>query len=305
MKKSTTTNKRTKIRSNSLNHLDELRLDDTSHQKGVKMLECISPNYIRQSPSGAIKMVSRNVYLLNVNEQKYYKYYEIRCRHCLACKLLQCYQKASRLMIESVNREYSYFITLTFDDENYRFEELLSNPLREGQLFIKRLRKRFTGVKIKYFLTSELGTQNKRFHYHAIIFTDIGIFEDMYKIGETKEDRPLFTSHILKELWGKGRVSVDYACLDSLKYVANYVQDSIGSVKHSFSKGIGDDYLHKYIEANGTRAIISGNNYNLTRTQLDKLGVEKEEFTVNPNLNMSIEDRKRNAKELQRRFYRK
>jgi len=177
------------------------------------MLECVNPNYIRKADSGKIKLVTRTEYLEMVNKTSSFKYYETRCGKCLACKMIQCYQKASRLMLESVNRKYSYFITLTFDEQNYDLTTFLLDPLREGQLFIKRLRKRFNGISIKYFLTGELGSGNKRYHYHAIIFTDTGIFEDMYKIGETAEDRPLFSSKILKDTWGNGRVSVDYACL--------------------------------------------------------------------------------------------
>jgi len=269
------------------------------------MLECINPNYVRKSESGNIRLVGREEYLKMVGKTASFTYYETRCGKCLACKMIKCYQKASRLMIESVNRKYSYFITLTFDEEKYDLGAFLLDPLREGQLFIKRLRKRFLNVPIKYFLTGELGSGNKRYHYHAIIFSDIGLFEDMYKIGETAEDRPLFSSKILKETWGNGRVSVDYACLDSLKYVANYVQDASGSVKHSFSKGIGDNYIEQYLDHDKTRALICGNRYQLTRTQLGKLNVTKGEYKINVNLNVPIEDRKKNIKQIERRFYRK
>ena len=152
------------------------------------MLECINPNYIKTG-GDKTKFVDRNEYMERVNiDLGKIKYHEVRCNKCLPCKLYKCYQKANRIMLEAMNRNFAYFVTLTFNEQNYKLEELLSNPLRQGQLFIKRLRKKYSKEKIKYFLTSELGTVGKRFHYHLIIFSDIGIFEDMYKIGETKED---------------------------------------------------------------------------------------------------------------------
>lgn len=269
------------------------------------MLECLNPNYIRKSPTGEITLIGRNEYITFAEEKTGFTYYESRCGHCLACKLYKCYQKSSRLMIEAANRKYTYFITLTFTDDIYDLPYLLKDPLREGQLFIKRLRKKFPYSNIKYFLTGELGSGNKRYHYHAIIFSDHGIFEDMYKIGETAEKRPLFTSNTLRNLWGRGRVSVDYGSEMTMKYVSNYVQDASNSVKHSFSKGIGDDYIEKYLDHNSTRAIICGNRYQLSRTQMAKLNIKKGDYTPNTSQSVSVDIRKRNNKLLHRRFYRK
>lgn len=267
------------------------------------MFECVNPNYIKWTLH-EVKLVTRNEYLqMVIHNSDYLKYYETRCGKCLPCKMIKSYQKANRLMIEGVNREFSYFVTLTFNDENYFEKELLFKPLRQGQLFMKRLRKRFKGVKIKYFLTSELGTLGKRFHYHLIIFSDVGLFEDMFVIGETDNGIPLFSSNVLKDVWGKGRVSVDYATFDNMRYAANYVQDQKQSVHHSFSRGIGDDYLYKYID--GSRALISGNKFNLTRTQLSKLNIEKDSYVIDPDMIVTMEQRKKNLKELKRSFYRK
>lgn len=116
--------------------------------------------------------------------------------------------------------EENCFITLTFDQANL---EKRSNPLSldvtEYQRFMKRLRKRY-GNNIRFFHCGEYGDQNKRPHYHAIIF---GMdFKDK-KLFQQRDGTKLYTSESLQELWPYGFSTIGEVTFQSAAYVARYI----------------------------------------------------------------------------------
>lgn len=262
-------------------------------------LECKHPNYIHITNKQQF-FISKNEFL-NPHRLEG-EYYEVRCGKCLGCRLYQSYQKASRLLLEAELHKFNYFVTLTFNEEEYSKIDWVENPLREGQLFMKRLRKRFQPSKIKYYLTSEVGSMMKRFHYHIIIFSDIDLFPDMY-LWQFQEDTPILRSLVLDSIWQKGIATVDFANFNTMRYTANYVQDTKESVRHSFSKGLGDDNLKNHLD--GLSAIVSGRRYVLTRTQREKLGIEKPKYVVDKSFILTDKQREVRYKELLRRHKRK
>ena len=91
--------------------------------------------------------------------------------------------------------------------------------LRHVQLFLKRLRKKFTGVKIRFFCCGEYGPKLGRPHYHLILF---GLdFDDKILFKKAKSGN-LYTSKILSDCWGKGYVTTGAVTLQSAGYVARY-----------------------------------------------------------------------------------
>lgn len=123
-------------------------------------------------------------------------------------------------MHEAEMHDENCFITLTFDQVNL---EKRSNPLSldvsEYQRFMKRLRKRF-GKNIRFFHCGEYGDQNKRPHYHAIIF---GMdFKDK-KLWTNRDGNKLYTSEALQELWPYGFSTIGEVTFQSAAYVARYI----------------------------------------------------------------------------------
>lgn len=234
-------------------------------------LSCTNPNYISIGKNNIKKSVmvfiSREQYLDYV-PNLFSKVYKTRCGKCLACRLFKSYSWSNRLMAEASEWNYVYFVTFTYRDEDYQLEKLLEKPMRDFQLFMKRLRKNYKGVKIKYYATSELGGDTLRFHYHAIIYSDIHLFSDMRYYKEK-----LFTSHLLDQIWTHGYCKIAYATHDTMRYVSNYVQDTKNSIKHSFSQGLGYAAMR---ESDDGMYLVNGRFGSVTRTIKKELGIESD-----------------------------
>lgn len=143
----------------------------------------------------------------------------VPCGKCLGCKLDRTREWASRCVHEAKLYEDNCFVTLTYDDKNLPDEGTL--VYRDFQLFMKRLRKRYPGKKIRFYMCGEYGENNGRPHYHACLFNHN--FEDREILKTTKAGDRLYTSKILSELWGKGLCSIGDVSYKSAQYVASYI----------------------------------------------------------------------------------
>lgn len=148
----------------------------------------------------------------------------VPCGKCVACLSLRRQQWVVRLKQELKDSIQCYFITLTYDPEHLPVDNK-GHPVvcrRDVQLFLKRLRKRLSPVKLRYFLVSEYGTHTLRPHYHALIF-----FKDnCYDIEEFQKS--------VFDAWQSGHVKVDQVSDRRINYCAKYCV--VGSVL--------PDYLH-------------------------------------------------------------
>lgn len=92
-----------------------------------------------------------------------YEYISVPCRKCAACLHNRINEWANRLVTESREPGYHYFVTLTYADEppTYSKEHI--------KQFIKNLR--IHEKSVRFFISGERGTQGNRVHYHAIIFS--------------------------------------------------------------------------------------------------------------------------------------
>ncbi len=133
--------------------------------------------------------------------------------------------------------ENNCFITLTFSPEELeRRENPGSVDLRDWQLFMRRLRKRFgyhkklhpERPKIKYFHCGEYGDKYGRPHYHACLFNFAFPDQQFWKL---KNGQKLYTSEILEELWPYGFCTVGSMTFESAAYVARYVLKKITGKK--------------------------------------------------------------------------
>lgn len=121
------------------------------------------------------------------------------CGQCLHCRMNQARVDKTRIMLEASQWERNCWTTLTYDDvhlpRKLSIEELsegfkyhITGRLRKDHLqkFIKRVRKRFYPLPIRFYAVGEYGDQSWRPHYHVILF-NIGL-EESYDIKKCWTD---------------------------------------------------------------------------------------------------------------------
>lgn len=180
---------------------------------------------------------------------------KVPCGQCVGCRLERSRQWAIRCHHEASLHRDNSFITLTYAEEHLPAGRSLDKEA--FQKFMKRLRKRFEGRRIRYFHCGEYGARFQRPHYHACLF---GLdFEDK-KLWKVTNDVPLYTSETLQELWPFGFSTVGDVTFQSAAYVARYIMKKITgeeAAEHyagrepeyttmSRRPGIGRGWLEKY-----------------------------------------------------------
>lgn len=134
------------------------------------------------------------------------------CGQCLNCRINHSKEWAVRCVLESLEHENNWFITLTYDDDHLpRDGALHREHLRE---FFKALYNR--GYHFRYFGCGEYGSLNNRPHYHLILF---GLdLDDMKYIQNAKS----FSSKTLDACWPYGFYFIGDVSYSSCNYVAQY-----------------------------------------------------------------------------------
>ena len=197
---------------------------------------CLNPNLVRSrldSDTGAIKTVFLGkagiVDPHNFGEPFVDKewYSTVPCGKCRECKMDYARQWANRMVLESQEWPQNLFFTATYNNANLPINSTSGFPTldkRDVQLFMKRLRKFFTGRKIRFYFSGEYGTNTHRPHYHAILF-NLGLsdFPDrrIHSYNELKQ--PLYYSPTLEKLWGHGFILMSDVTWKTCNYVARYV----------------------------------------------------------------------------------
>lgn len=175
------------------------------------------------------------------------------CGQCIGCRLERSRQWAIRISHEASFYDKNCFITLTYMDK-YCPSSL---DLREFQLFMKRLRKKF-GAGIRFFHCGEYGDLHQRPHYHACLLNFDFPDKKLYRV---KNGYNYYLSESLADLWPFGIHLISDLTFDSAGYVARYVLkkltgDSAAAygdrkppyVTMSRRPGIGRAWIDKYLE---------------------------------------------------------
>lgn len=157
---------------------------------------------------------------------------KVPCGQCVGCRLERSRQWAIRCMHEAQMHTDNCFITLTFSPEALAARgNQWSLDVRDFQLFMKRLRKRF-GSGIRFYHCGEYGSKNKRPHYHACIFGFDFPDKRLWKITPT--GHRLYVSDILNSLWSDPDTGISYGfstigdvTFESAAYVARYIMKKI------------------------------------------------------------------------------
>lgn len=216
---------------------------------------------------------------------------KFRCRKCLSCQITKRQEWAMRCVFESYEYSKNSFLTLTFDDQYIPPDGVI---IRDLQLFMKRLRKKISPIKVKYVACGEYGEKFSRPHYHLLLFGYD--FPDKKYFKKTKKGENIYVSDELSRLWPYGISSIGAVNHSTSSYVAGYVHkkvngkeshshyvDYLGQIKNKefivCSKGIARKYFddnklqlfnHDYIIYNGKKFPLF-EYYNRLLTNDDKL----------------------------------
>lgn len=162
----------------------------------------------------------------------------VACGQCMSCRLTRSRNWAIRCVHEASLHDHNSFITLTFNDLYLNKDRNLC--VRDFQLFMKRLRRAHSDIKIKFFHCGEYGEEEGRPHHHACIFG----YDFPDKLHwSTRDGIRLYRSPELEKLWGKGFCTIGDVTFESAAYVARYV-----TKKLTFSKASKDGDFDKYVE---------------------------------------------------------
>lgn len=141
---------------------------------------------------------------------------EYGCGQCLPCRVNKRRVWATRLLLESLCSVSTFFITLTYRDDELPAGGSVS--LRDAQLWLKRVRRGMEPEKLRYYLVGEYGDISFRPHYHAIVY---GTFRGAHvPIVEQRKGRTC--ECLFCRSWGKGFVDVQEPGKEALAYVASY-----------------------------------------------------------------------------------
>lgn len=212
----------------------------------------------------------------------------VPCGKCYACANKRVNDWVYRLEWERRRSFSSYFITLTYNNENVPISKngYMTCKIDHVQKFLKRLRKHEPDSNIKYYAASEYGSRTYRPHYHLIIFGVENI--DNIRKAWTKKGKPIGAVH-------KGTVTSR-----SIAYTLKYIQkpsripihkrDDRQKERSLMSKGLGDNYLSepmkKYHKKNLGSVIIVEREYKmmLPRYYMDKIYDDEEKAAISKKL---------------------
>jgi hypothetical protein len=127
------------------------------------------------------------------------------------------------------------FITLTYSDDHV--PENGSLRYEDFQKFMKRLRKRYSGVEpsaspdspdkypIRFYMCGEYGENFGRPHFHACLFNFD--FRDKKYWSTSPSGSRIYRSEFLEDLWPFGFSSIGDVNFQSAAYVARYIMKKV------------------------------------------------------------------------------
>lgn len=259
-------------------------------------MQCVTPLFRLYSLHGnkTIRIIPRSEVMheleLNENNIRFQlgkmnaKYLErdqliqtIPCQHCWACQLNKSAEWATRNMLETLDHDHCYFITLTYDDDHLpipeyiEYKKIIENAEEikeitcreyndgtwiEGTLvpehvekFIKDLRNYFAyrGIKgIRYFYCGEYGETTHRPHYHMLLYGAPLDLSKNYSYHIDKNFKEHWKNPLIDELWQYGMHDIANVEWSSAAYVSRYTTKKIsndGDVEYYAKQGKIKEYI--------------------------------------------------------------
>lgn len=160
----------------------------------------------------------------------------VPCRKCLGCRMDYARDWRNRMLFELADNPKAIFLTLTYRDADLHMHDFYgpdsdapidSRPelhYPDVQAFFKRLRNRFLGRRLRYYICGEYGPRTFRPHYHAIIY-GIGVDDIPDRVVNRYNDlrQPLFVSDLISDCWKKGFILFSGVTSQTCAYVSRYV----------------------------------------------------------------------------------
>ncbi len=153
----------------------------------------------------------------------------VPCGQCIGCRLENSRQWAVRCVHEASLYDDNCFLTLTYNDDHIPINGSLN--LSDFQKFMKKLRKKFRGQKIRFYHCGEYGDLSGRPHYHALLFNFDFPDKKHYK---TKNGHRLYKSEICDQLWSHpvtkvnmGDALIGNLTFQSAAYCSRYIMKKI------------------------------------------------------------------------------
>lgn len=200
--------------------------------------------------------------VFNQGAKVYRDYQEIPCGYCEGCRMAHAKEWADRLLMEYSETKKAIFLTLSYDEFNVPWNEFNRTLYKkDGQDFLKRLRKKFSDRRLRFYLAGEYGELTSRPHLHLIVFgLSLDDFPDkeIYKI--TKLGFVLYKSNLMESIWQKGYAPFSAYSYRTGAYVARYITKKQRDSKiyyealnvlppyatMSLKPGIGADFLERH-----------------------------------------------------------
>lgn len=120
------------------------------------------------------------------------------------------------MMLEAAQYKDNAFVTLTYAPENLPSDNSVSP--RVLQLFLKKLRKKAPKA-IRFFGVGEYGEKSGAPHYHLACFG----FPSCLHVQTRKKDYCCPVCETISTSWGQGHIFVGTLQLQSMAYVAGYI----------------------------------------------------------------------------------
>lgn len=166
---------------------------------------------------------------------------KVPCGKCLGCKQQRIRDWALRVEHEARMHDYSYFITLTYDDDHLPdgeslcysdFQSFMKKVRHWTGIFDWRTKKQWDKTKIRFFMCGEYGSL-KRPHYHVMLFNFP--IPDLVYYKKSEKGSVLYTSELVSELWNyRGFITIGLVEYASAAYVAQYCVKKMGSEEEDY-----------------------------------------------------------------------
>lgn len=156
-------------------------------------------------------------------------YHLVPCNKCVACLSRRRNEWTFRLSKEKEMSDYTYFATLTYDQQHIPIRIKDDIPFyvfnkKHVQDYLKRVRhfinKVSPSIKLCYYLVSEYGGIGHRPHYHALFF--------IHGDHDLKHKKQL--DMIFRDSWNCGFVTFKAATPANIHYVTKYCVKDLESV---------------------------------------------------------------------------
>ncbi len=199
-------------------------------------MSCFSP--LDGYRSKSVNASGKRSIVFDIHEGFHDRPVSVPCGQCIGCRLEKSRQWAMRCVHEASLYDENCFVTLTYDDVCLPAGGSLDK--RAFPKFMKRLRKKFSSQRVRFYHAGEYGDRFGRPHYHALLF---GFdFADKYP-WSMRGEFPVWRSDVLESLWPFGQSEIGSVTFDSAAYVARYVVKKVTGVRaEEYYSGVQPEY---------------------------------------------------------------